>query len=180
MTRARRARLIVDHMPMVRRIAQQVSRKFSPRLSVEDFVQDGYLGLCEAARRCTRVTSFQQFAYFRVRGAMVDAHRRKAYREELNPSLEGIQDRCEVLPASMTTDTGILPDEIASIRQMDGFARAAIARLPEDERDVISQALRGIKLAAIAESRQRSATWARGKLASARCKVTAAVAGMAA
>ena len=187
MTRARRARLITDNMPLVRKVARQVARKFSPRLALEDFVQDGYLGLCEAARRCTRVTSFQQFAYFRIRGAMVDAHRRKAYREELNPSLEGMAEiqsakswgkpMADVIAHGVQRrDSGPLPDELAAIAERDQFAACAIAELPEDERYVISEALDGVKLAAIAESRNRSATWARSKLSIARGKVAAAVA----
>src|SRR5580658_7788213 len=90
MTRARRVRLILDNMPMARKVAKQVARKFAPHLCPHDFEQAAFLGLCEAARRCTRVSSFPQYAYFRVRGAVVDAHRRKQYREDLNQSLEGM------------------------------------------------------------------------------------------
>jgi RNA polymerase sigma factor (sigma-70 family) len=90
MTRARRERLITDNMPLAYKVAKQVARRFSPRLDIEDFEQDGMLGLCEAAKRCTSVATFPRFAYFRVRGSMVDSHRRKAYREEQNPSREGI------------------------------------------------------------------------------------------
>ena len=90
MTRARRVQLVIENMPLAVKVARQVARKFSPRLDIEDFEQDGMLGLCEAAKRCTSVATFPRFAYFRVRGSMVDAHRRKAYREELNPSREGM------------------------------------------------------------------------------------------
>jgi RNA polymerase sigma factor (sigma-70 family) len=90
MTRERRLRLVIDNMPLAVKVAKQVARKFSPRLDIADFEQDGMLGLCEAAKRCTSVATFPRFAYFRVRGSMVDAHRRKAYREELNPSREGM------------------------------------------------------------------------------------------
>jgi RNA polymerase sigma factor (sigma-70 family) len=174
-TRARRERLIVEHMPLVRKIARQVAGKFAAHLRLEDFEQDGFVGLCEAAKRCDKVSSFAAFAYFRIRGSIIDAHRRKAYREELNPSLEGIEERLEFLPASISTDRGPLPDELAARREMEGFTAAAIAELPEDERFVISQALGGVKVADIAAARQRSATWARAKLAAARGKVAAAV-----
>ncbi len=90
MTRARRAKLIVDNMPRVATIARQVARDFAPHLALEDFIQDGLLGLCEAAARCSDVRTFKQYAYFRVRGQMVDSHRRRAYREELMPSSEGL------------------------------------------------------------------------------------------
>ena len=176
MTRARRVRLIEEHMPLVRAIARQVARKFAPHLPIEDFVQDGYLGLCEAAKRCRKVSTFQAFAYFRIRGAIVDAHRRKAYREELNPSLEAIQERLEFVPMLLRIDRGPLPDELAARREMEGFAAAAIAELPDDERFVIREALGGARLVDIAARSSRSATWARGKLSNARGKVAAAVA----
>jgi RNA polymerase sigma factor (sigma-70 family) len=198
MTRARRLRLVTDNMPLARKVAKQVARKFAAHLSIEDFEQAGYLGLCEAARRCKRVSSFQAFAYFRVRGAIVDAHRRKQYREELNPSLEGMAAAegarrassdgpksgkvsvASIRGGEFIRDTGPLPDELAARREKNRFLAAAIAALPEDERYVIAQSLSGVRVAAIAESRQRSATWTRAKLSSARGKVTAAVAGLAA
>jgi RNA polymerase sigma factor (sigma-70 family) len=192
MTRARRERLILDNMQVVRKIARQVSRKFAAHLRLEDFEADGYVGLCTAARRCRKVSTFPQFAYFAIRGAMITAHRRKAYREDLNPSLDsmastrGSEQLCleSHLAHESSGDTNInigardlgpLPDELAARRELEAFAAAAIALLPEDERFVIGQALGGVKLVEIAAARQRSATWARGKLAAAREKVTAAV-----
>lgn len=188
MTRARRLKLIVDHMPLARKVAKQVARKFAPHLSLEDFQQDAYLGLCEAARRCDKVSTFPAFAYFRVRGAIVDAHRRKQYREEQNPSLEGMAAIAlarnhihqssglrSYLAVIEPRDVGPLPDELAAEAELDAFAEAAIAELPPDERYVLREALDGVKLAAIAISCQRSPTWTRGKLASARGKVTAAM-----
>ena len=194
MTRARRERLIVENMHVVHRLAKRVARKFAPHLSVDDFVSDGYVGLCEAARRCRKVSSFPQFAYFRVLGAMIDAHRRKAYRQDLYLSLESLSSRrgseqlClegglseqrnsrEAILHIGARDLAPLPDELAARRELEAFAAAAIAALPDDERFVISQALGGdMKLVDIAAARQRSATWARGKLSAAREKVAAAV-----
>ena len=194
MTRARRERLIVENMHVVRKIARQVARKFAPHLSLEDFVADGYVGLCTAARRCRKVSTFPQFAYFAVRGAMITAHRRKTYREDLNPSLDSLYSRrgseqlClegglseqrnsrEAILHIGARDLAPLPDELAARRELEAFAAAAIAALPDDERFVISQALGGgMKLVDIAAARQRSATWARGKLSAAREKVAEAV-----
>lgn len=176
MTRARRERLILDNMPLVRRIARQCARQFSPRLDIQDFMQDGYVGLCDAARRCSRVSSFPQFAYFRIRGAMVDSHRRKAYREELNISLDrqpGVAAWVE--RPDMRPDTRALPDELAIGAELGSFAQAAIAELPEDERFVIRESIHGLSLLAIAAECDRSETWARGKLTAALSKVASAV-----
>jgi RNA polymerase sigma factor (sigma-70 family) len=170
-TRARRNQLIIDNMPLVRRIARQCARHFSPRLPLEDFVQDGYVGLCDAARRCSNASTFPQFAYFRIRGAMVDARRRKAYREELNPSIDGPS----LVAYLQRKDTAAPPDLVAGRLEMDAFARDAIAELPEDERFIMRESLHGIPLSAIAAECERSAAWTRGKLAVARLKVVAAV-----
>lgn len=184
-----RETLILDHMYLVDRIARQMLRMFckhgehgyATRLELADLVQSGCVGLTEAASRYQAGQGdFARFAYFRIRGAIIDAHKRQAYREELHDSVEGMQECLGFLPARLVTDHNPLPDAIASQREFEARATRAIAELPADERVVLIEALRGSRLAETAEARGRSVAWARAKLSAARDKVTAAVQGKAA
>jgi RNA polymerase sigma factor (sigma-70 family) len=168
-TPARRERLILENMPMVRAIARQCAVQFLPHLPFEDFLQDGYVGLCDAARRCQSIATFPQFAYFRIRGQIIRTHSRKQYREELNTSLDRPGYRLHRI------DPDPLPDELYAHLELRSLAAAVIAKLPADERYVIRETLHGIALRAIAMDCGKSATWTREKLASAQGKVIAAV-----
>lgn len=85
----RRDLLIVEHMAMVPRIAQTVRHMFVPHIPFEDLVQWGYVGLVQAAHRYDPAQgSFARFAYLRIRGAIIDANKRQAYREELHTSID--------------------------------------------------------------------------------------------
>jgi RNA polymerase sigma factor (sigma-70 family) len=81
---------VLAQIPVVKRIARTESRKFAAHLDLRDLVQSGMVGLLEASERYRpgRGGGFAQFAYFRIRGAIIDANKRRAYREELNDSLD--------------------------------------------------------------------------------------------
>ncbi len=81
---------VLDQLPVVKRIARTESRKFASHLDLRDLIQQGMVGLMEASNRYMpgRGGGFAQFAYFRIRGAIIDANKRKAYREEMNWSLD--------------------------------------------------------------------------------------------
>lgn len=154
MTRARRQQLIEDNMPLVRRIAARLARQYAPRAVVEDFVQDGMVGLCDAAKRCKSLATFPALAHFRIHGAIMDGYRRKSYRESLHLSLEPespIAAACLQIP-----DPQPLPDELASRAELESHVRAAIAELPGDEQHVIREALRGVPVAEIAKQKGQS------------------------
>jgi RNA polymerase sigma factor (sigma-70 family) len=172
----RRLVLIEGYMPAVERIARQVWRHLT-HVEIEDLVQTGYVGLIEAALRYDPATgAFEAFAYFRVRGAMIDAHKRRKYRDETHESLDGMVERLGFLPAGLAVDRGPWPDAIAGECERDTLLRAAVDRLPADERRVILAALAGQPLAETAAGCGRSVAWARAKLAAARFQVSAAVA----
>lgn len=80
---------VMNQIPIVRRIARTESRKFAAHLDMRDLVQSGMVGLMEAKRRYRpgKGGGFAQFAYFRIRGAIIDANKRKAYRETTHSSL---------------------------------------------------------------------------------------------
>jgi RNA polymerase sigma factor for flagellar operon FliA len=72
--------LILEHMPLVRRIAWHVHGSVSSSVEVEDLVQTGLVALVEAAGSFEdrgQVT-FAQYLGTRIRGAMIDELRRQA------------------------------------------------------------------------------------------------------
>lgn len=169
----RREQLVLKHMPMVTRIAKQVWRTMT-HITVEELISDGYLGLVKAAHRYQPgAGEFEHFAYFLVRGAMVDAHKRRAYRDETHDSLDAIHERLGFLPARLDRSAGPLPDELAWRREERRLLAAAVDELPADEKRVILAALGGTPLCEIAAECERSVAWARTKLAGAREQLTA-------
>lgn len=175
-TRDAREQLILDHLHLVQKIARRVKRLFTHHIDFEDLVQYGRLGLVKAAARYhPDCGDFEHFAYFHIRGAMIDPYRRAAFKEAQHDSVEHLQERLGFLPARVATCRRPLPDELAGRRERDRVAAGAIAGLPDDERFVLTESLKGEPLVATAAARGRSLTWARVKLSSARQTVAAAV-----
>ena len=68
-----------DYLPFVRRIVLRLVRRLPSYVRVEDLIGAGVVGLLEAMERYdpTRVTDFETFAEFRVKGAVCDELRRR-------------------------------------------------------------------------------------------------------
>ena len=66
--------LILEYLPMVHKIVQQVVSYLQPPLSREDLVSAGTIGLVKAARDFdpSRDAEFKTYAYIRIRGAVID------------------------------------------------------------------------------------------------------------
>ena len=69
---------ISSYMPLVRRIAYQLSARLPECVSQEDMLQAGIIGLVEAANNYdpSKRASFGTYAGIRIRGAMIDELRR--------------------------------------------------------------------------------------------------------
>jgi RNA polymerase sigma factor for flagellar operon FliA len=78
---ASQTRRIVAGLPFVEALARRMAASMPNSIDVGDLVQDGVLGLIDAARRFDedRGIKFETFAERRVRGAMIDALRRDAW-----------------------------------------------------------------------------------------------------
>jgi RNA polymerase sigma factor (sigma-70 family) len=183
-----RDELILAHLPMVGRIARKISHMLAPHLDIRDLVGAGCIGLVEAANRYRPANgAFDHFAYFRIRGAIIDANRRQAYREELNDSIDawaeaeirsaavGGQARLKTM---LVRDARPLEDEMVGTAKLARVLRRAVDALPLDERLVLLAHLRGERMADTARERGRSLTWTRGKLTAAREDVTARLRGL--
>ena len=65
---------IEEYLPFVKRVAQRLARRLPSHIALEDLVSAGVVGLLEAMNRydSSRVTNFEKFAEFRVKGAILD------------------------------------------------------------------------------------------------------------
>ena len=77
---AAQTRRVVGGLPFVEALARRMAASMPNSIDIGDLVQDGVLGLIDAAHRYDegRGIKFETFAERRVRGAMIDALRRDA------------------------------------------------------------------------------------------------------
>src|SRR5213082_2434388 len=89
---ASKNRRIVTGLPFVEALARRMAASMPNSIDIGDLVQDGVLGLIDAAHRFdeARGIKFETFAERRVRGAMIDALRRDVGHE---PSLADLAAR---------------------------------------------------------------------------------------
>jgi RNA polymerase sigma factor for flagellar operon FliA len=92
--------LIVAGLPFVEALARRMASSMPNSIDIGDLVQDGVLGLIDAANRFDegRGIKFETFAERRVRGAMIDALRKDAWprgvrrqRRELDAAREALR-----------------------------------------------------------------------------------------
>src|SRR6186713_1847463 len=78
---ASQSRRIVSGLPFVEALARRMASSMPHSIDIGDLVQDGVLGLIDAAHRFdeSRGIKFETFAERRIRGAMIDALRRDAW-----------------------------------------------------------------------------------------------------
>ncbi len=91
---------VVEGLPVVEALARRLAASMPHSIDIGDLVQDGVLGLMDAANRFDegRGIKFETFAERRVRGAMIDALRREAWprgvrraRRELEAAREALR-----------------------------------------------------------------------------------------
>lgn len=91
---------VLAALPFVEALARRLAASMPHSIDVGDLVQDGVMGLIDAARRfdAARGIKFETFAERRVRGAMIDALRREAWprgvrrvRRELEAARESLR-----------------------------------------------------------------------------------------
>jgi RNA polymerase sigma factor for flagellar operon FliA len=74
---ARRDRIVLDHLSLVKAIAGRVHQKLPVHLDVDDLVHAGVLGLFDAASKFTpeKQVTFSSYATHRIKGAILDSLR---------------------------------------------------------------------------------------------------------
>src|SRR5476649_2783166 len=99
---------VTASLPFVESLARRMACTMPHSVDLGDLVQDGVIGLIDAARRFddTRGIKFETFAERRVRGAMIDALRRDAWprgvrrvRRELEAAREALRRELGVEPS---------------------------------------------------------------------------------
>lgn len=136
--------LVHEHLPLVHRIARKIHNQLGGRMPLDELVSLGNEGLVEAAHRYDpgAGASFKTFAFYRIRGAMLDGVgtlaplTRSAYRRQ----------RDQGVPAPDARPTGSDPVELAGTSdtageiyrtQMRALLERVIAELPESEQVLI-------------------------------------------
>ena len=108
---------IVKTLPFVEALARRMAASMPHSIDIGDLVQDGVIGLMDAAQRFDedRGIKFETFAERRVRGAMIDALRREAWprgvrrvRRELEAAREELRRTmgCEPSVADLAAKVG--------------------------------------------------------------------------
>ncbi len=70
--------LVIQHLPLVKRIAYHLMGRLPDTVQVDDLIQTGMLGLLEAVKKydASQGASFETYAGIRIRGSMLDEVRR--------------------------------------------------------------------------------------------------------
>lgn len=108
---------IVATLPFVEALARRMAASMPHSIDIGDLVQDGVIGLIDAAQRFDegRGIKFETFAERRVRGAMIDALRKEAWprgvrrvRRELEAAREELrrENGCEPSVADLAAKVG--------------------------------------------------------------------------
>jgi RNA polymerase sigma factor for flagellar operon FliA len=132
--------LVVSRIPFVEQLARRVAATMPHSIDIGDLVQDGVIGLIDAARRFDegRGIKFETFAERRIRGAMIDALRKDAWprgvrrqRRELEAARESLrrENGCEPsladLAAKVGTDEKRLGRTIVRIKTIESTSPVA-------------------------------------------------------
>jgi RNA polymerase sigma factor for flagellar operon FliA len=114
---AKETQRVVNSLPFVEQLARRVAATMPHSIDIGDLVQDGVIGLIDAAHRFdeARGIKFETFAERRIRGAMIDALRKDAWprgvrrqRRELEAAREQLRREmgCEPSLADLAAKMG--------------------------------------------------------------------------
>lgn len=70
---------VAEYLPFVKKVAHRLARRLPSHVGLEDLIGAGVVGLMEAMSRydASRMSGFEKFAEFRVKGAILDELRRR-------------------------------------------------------------------------------------------------------
>jgi RNA polymerase sigma factor for flagellar operon FliA len=135
-----RDRLVEENLDLVRSIAGKLKRSLGRNLDLDELVAYGSKGLVEAASRfdSSKGVTFSTFAYYRIRGAMLDGLRTMGWysrgdyaryraEERANEYLHNLAEREDAAPAGQARDAAATLEEIAEI--LSGVATVHITSL---------------------------------------------------
>ena len=138
---------VIASIPFVEQLARRVAATMPHSIDIGDLVQDGVIGLIDAAHRFdeARGIKFETFAERRIRGAMIDALRRDAWprgvrrvRRELEAAREtlrrelGHEPSLSDLAAKVGTDEKRLGRTIVRIHTIESTSPLATSETVDE------------------------------------------------
>jgi RNA polymerase sigma factor for flagellar operon FliA len=137
--------IIRENLPLVRQVAQRFHVGPSSPVEMQDLVQLGVIGLIDACEKFddSKGTTFQSYARFRIRGAILDGLR-----------------HLDFLPRSVRRKRRELMAATQRVEQLQGAAASAedIAdelEIDQDELAALMESVRGATLASVEEMTER-------------------------
>ncbi|MHB1676953.1 MAG: RNA polymerase sigma factor FliA [Sulfuriferula sp.] len=102
---------LIDHAPLVKRLAYQLKAKLPPSVEVDDLIQAGMIGLLDAVNRYedSHGAQFETYAVQRIRGAMLDELRNTDW---LPRNLRQNMRKIEAAISALQQSLGRMPGEI--------------------------------------------------------------------
>ena len=100
---------ITSSLPFVKALARRMAASMPSSVDLGDLVQDGMVGLIDAAERFDeeRGIKFETFAERRVRGAMIDALRRDAWPRGIRRARRELEAAREKLRQELGTEPSL-------------------------------------------------------------------------
>ncbi|MCS7270729.1 MAG: sigma-70 family RNA polymerase sigma factor [Gemmataceae bacterium] len=131
MDQQRRDELILQHLPLVKHVIGRMLAELPEHVDVENLESAGVLGLVEAAAKFDprRNAQFKTFAYFRIRGAIVDELRRNSpLPQHVLSRMALVRKAYRSLPAPVTVAalaqaTGLSEDEVTDVLAAERFSK---------------------------------------------------------
>ena len=115
--KADKNQLLVEHAPLVKRLAHQMKAKLPPSVEVDELIQAGMIGLLDAVSRYeeTHGAQFETYAVQRIRGAMLDELRSSDW---LPRSMRQNMRKIEEAMSSLQQRLGRPPNESEVAKQL--------------------------------------------------------------
>ena len=121
-----RDRLIAEHLSLVQAIAGKLKRTLGKSIDFDDLVGYGHKGLIEAAERfdAKQGVTFTTFAYYRIRGAMLDGMRTMGWYSRSDYARYRAEERAN--------------EYMQNVSERDGAAKEAGADAPADKAQTLA------------------------------------------
>ncbi len=110
-SRARRDRIVLDHLPLVKAIAVRVHESLPVHVDLDDLIHAGILGLFDAASKYDpdKQVVFQSYAKHRIRGAILDSLRQLDWASR---DLRKRQKQVDAITRELSSRLGRTPTEL--------------------------------------------------------------------
>jgi RNA polymerase sigma factor for flagellar operon FliA len=118
-----RNELLIQHAPLVKKLAHMMRARLPPSVEVDDLIQAGMIGLLDAASRYEEVhgAQFETYAMQRIRGAMLDELRSNDWMPRgMRQNMRKIEDAVHILQQRL----GRPPNESEVARQLNLSVKA--------------------------------------------------------